>query len=93
MQLLGEALRLIRVFMGLTRIQMARKLGVSYNNVISYEQQAHINTDCLQVYEKTFGFTPEQIIGFGDAIAPIIEEEYYLAKAGKIFISWIEVMK
>lgn len=90
---LGEALRLIRVFMGLTRMEMARKLGVSYNNVIWYEQQSYIDADYLAVYEKTFGFTPEQIIGFGDAIAPIIKEEYYLAKAGKIFISWIEGTK
>jgi transcriptional regulator with XRE-family HTH domain len=69
--MIGEALRLIRVFHNLKQTEAAEKIGISQSHVSELERGAKIPTlDVIEKYAEAFDIPASSIIYFSENIRP-----------------------
>ncbi|MEG9267829.1 helix-turn-helix transcriptional regulator [Qipengyuania sp. Mu-71] len=67
--MLGEALRLIRVFHDLKQFEVAERLGVSRSHISDIEKgNREPSLDLIRKYSKEFGVSPSEIMFFAEGV-------------------------
>ena len=93
--MIGETLRLLRVFNDYTTIEMAKKIGLSQSYISELENgKKQPSLEIIEKYASTFDMKPSTLLLFSEAIETdersLRDNKQRIAKAGMILLKILE---